>query len=333
MVIEKPTTGSRGISKAREIYQDRSRRVKELKEEGERIIGYIDIFPVLEMLTALDLVPYCILGDINEPVTKADACLPTMVCPFLRSVLDSGLKGKYDFLDGVVLAHTCEVAEKMAHIWRIYVDSAYLHFIDTPHTTHPAALKHFKDLLNDFKHTLESIAGKKLSTEKLRPAIKLHNRQRALMRQLYDLRKPTPPLISGAESVLINIALVSLPVEEGNELLRQVIDEVKQRQNGPTRQPARLLVWGSIIDNTALFEMIESLGASVVIDDTSMGSRAYMTPVEITEDPLDGLAYHYLVDLRSPRTFRETVLNEAKRKDYITDLENRFSHLREYAGE
>ena len=333
MVIEKPTTGSRGISKAREIYQDRSRRVKELKEEGERIIGYIDIFPVLEMLTALDLVPYCILGDINEPVTKADACLPTMVCPFLRSVLDSGLKGKYDFLDGVVLAHTCEVAEKMAHIWRIYVDPAYLHFIDTPHTTHPAALKHFKDLLNDFKHTLESIAGKKLSTEKLRPAIKLHNRQRALMRQLYDLRKPTPPLISGAESVLINIALVSLPVEEGNELLRQVIDEVKQRQNGPTRQPARLLVWGSIIDNTALFEMIESLGASVVIDDTSMGSRAYMTPVEITEDPLDGLAYHYLVDLRSPRTFRETVLNEAKRKDYITDLENRFSHLREYAGE
>ena len=141
------------------------------------------------------------------------------------------------------------------------------------------------------------------------------------------------PLISGAESVLINIALVSLPVEEGNELLRQVIDEVKQRQNGPTRQPARLLIWGSIIDNTALFEMIESLGASVVIDDTSMGSRAYMTPVEITEDPLDGLAYHYLVDLRSPRTFRETVLNEAKRKDYITDLENRFSHLREYAGE
>ncbi len=333
MVIEIPATGSQGISRTREIYQDRSRRVKELKTEGKRIVGYIDIFPVLEMLTALDLVPYCMLGDINEPITKADACLPAMVCPFLRSVLDSGLKGKFDFLDGVVLAHTCEVAEKMAHIWRIYLDPAYLHFIDTPHTTHPAALKHFKDLLKDFKKTLESFAGRELSTEKLRSAIKVHNRQRALMRELYDLRKPDPPLVSGVESVLINIAQVSLPVEEGNELLQQIIDEVKQRRNGPTRQTARLLVWGSIIDNTALFEMIESMGASVVMDDTSMGSRAYMTPVELTEDPLDGLAYHYLVELKSPRTFRETILNEDKRKDYMTDLESRFGHLKEYAEE
>ena len=272
-------------------------------------------------------------GDINEPITKADACLPTMVCPFLRSVMDSGLKGKYDFLDGVVLAHTCEVAEKMAHIWRIYLEPRYLHFIDTPHTTHPAAMKHFKDLLKDFKKTLEPFAGKELSTEKLRSAIKVHNQQRSLVRELYDLRKPDPPLISGTEFVQLNVALVSLPAEEGNELLKQVIDEVKQRQDGTPKQAARLLVWGSIIDNTALFEMIESIGANVVMDDTSMGSRAYMTPVELTEDPLDGLAYHYLVDLKSPRTFRETVLNEARRKDYMTDLESRFGHLKEYARE
>jgi benzoyl-CoA reductase/2-hydroxyglutaryl-CoA dehydratase subunit BcrC/BadD/HgdB len=55
--------------------------------------------------------------------------------------------------------------------------------------------------------------------------------------------------------------------------------------------------------------------------------------VELTEDPLDGLAYHYLVDLKSPRTFRETVLNEAKKKDYMTNLENRFGHLKDSARE
>ena len=333
MVTEKSIAASQGLDRAREVYLDRSRRVKELKDEGKRIIGYIDIFPVLEMLTALDMVPYCMLGDMNEPVTRADSCLPPMICPFLRSVMDSGLKGKYDFLDGVVLAHTCEVAEKMTHIWRIYLKPPYLHFIDTPHTTHPTALAHFKDLLNDFKKTLESFAGRELSREKLRSAIAAHNRQRQLVGELYDLRKPDPPLISGAEFVQTNVALISLPVEEGNELLRQIIAEVKQRRNSPARQPARLLVWGSIIDNTALFEMIESIGANVVMDDTSMGSRAYMKLVELTEDPLDGLAYHYLVDLRSPRTFRETPLTENKRKDYMTDLENRFSHIRDYAKE
>jgi len=319
-----------GLSRAKEIYQNRDQRARELKNDGKKLIGYLDIYPVLEMLTALDLVPYRILGDMNEPITEADSCLPTVVCPFLRSSMDLGLKGKYDFLEGALFAHTCEVAEKMAHIWRIYLEPSYVHFLDTPHTTHAAAQKHFKELLKDLQKTLEDFTGKKLTAEKLKTAIKAHNQQRALMRELYDLRKSDPPLISGAENLQVNLAMVSLPVEEGNELLTQVIGEVKQRKNNTPKQPARLLVWGSIIDNTALFDMIENAGANVVMDDTSMGYRAYSTDVKLTGDPLDGLAYHYLVDFKSPRTFRETVLSADKRKDYMTDLESRFSYMKEY---
>ena len=324
---------AQGLNRVKEIYQDRTRRVKELKAEGKKVIGYLDIYPVLEMLTALDLVPYRILGDMGEPITKADTCLPTVVCPFLRSVMDLGLKGKYDFLDGVVMAHACEVAEKIAHIWRTYLNPPYAHFIDTPHTTHPAAQKQHKELLKDFKKTLESFTGEELLAGRLQEAIKVHNQQRALVRELYDLRKPDPPLISGAETLQVMVALTSIPVEEGNELLRQVISEVKQRKNGLPKKPARLLVWGSIIDNIALIDMIESIGANVVMDDTSLSSRAYFSRVELTDDPLDGLAYRYLVELKSPRTFRETILGETNRKDYMADLANRFGYLKDYAGE
>ena len=145
---------SKGLTRVREIYHDRTCRVKELKAEGEKVIGYLCIYPVLEMMTALDLVPYRIFGDMREPITKADACLPTVVCPFLRSALDLGLKGKYDFLDGVVFAHPCEVAEKTAHIWKIYLNPPYCHFIDTPHTVHKAAVVQHKELLKDFKKFL-----------------------------------------------------------------------------------------------------------------------------------------------------------------------------------
>ena len=324
---------TQGLNRVKEIYKDRTLRARELKAEGKKVIGYLDIYPVLEMLTALDLVPYRILGDMSEPLTKADMCLPTVVCPFLRSVMDLGLKGKYDFLDGAVMAHTCEVGEKLAHIWRIYINPPYLHFIDTPHTTREAAVKHHKELLEDFKRTLESFTGKKLTTERLQEAIKLHNQQRALVRELYELRKPDPPLISGVETLQVMVALASLPIEEGSELLEQVISEVKQRKDGPSKQPARLLVWGSMIDSTPLIDMIESVGANVVMDDITLGSRAYFSQVELTKDPLDGLAYRYLVELKSPRTFQETVLSEAKRKDYMTDLGNRFSYLKDYAKE
>lgn len=322
----------KGLDRVREIYQDRAHRAKELKAEGKQVMGYLCLYPVLEMLTAVDLAPYRILGDMEEPITKADACLPTVVCPFIRSALDLGLKGKYDFLDGVVMAHVCDVGEKTSHIWRTYLNPSYFYFIDTPHTVHKAAQQQLKEQLKDFKKTLESFTGRELSLDKLKQAIKTYNRQRALVRELYDLRKPDPPLISGAETLQVMVALMSIPVDEGIDLLRQVISEVKEGKNGPPKKPARLLVWGSIIDNTALIRMIEELEANVVIDDTCVGSRAYFPNVELTDDPLDGLVYRYLVGLKCPRTFRESVFGETK-KDYIKDLESRFGYIKDYAKE
>ena len=77
-------------------------------------------------------------------------------------------------------------------------------------------------------------------------------------------------------------------------------------------------------------EMIESLDANVVMDDTCVGSRGYFDDVELTDDALDGLSRHYLMDIKCSRTFRTRDYQDV-RKDYMTDLEVRFSYLRDYA--
>ena len=123
---------------------------------------------------------------------------------------------------------------------------------------------------------------------------------------------------------------MSLPVEEGTKLLREVINEVKERKDAPPKKAGRLLVWGSIIHDISLIEMIENLDANVVMDDTCVGSRAYFAEVKLTDDPMDGLAYRYLVELKCPRTFRERVYGETK-KDYMADLKSRFSYVGDYA--
>jgi len=321
---------SKSLARARVIYQDQSRRALELRERGKKIMGYMCIYPVLEMITALDIVPYRIFGDMREPITKADTFLPTVVCPFLRSCLDLGLKGKYDFLDGIVTSHICDVGSSLSVIWNYSVKPPFSHHIDTPHTVHDTALEQEKGLLRDYLRVLEGFAGKEVTTERLTEAIRVHNEQRALVRELYELKKQNPPLISGVETIQVVKAIQSIPVAEGNELLREVISEVKARNDGPQKKSARLLVWGSILDDTALMEMIEGLDANVVMDDTCVGSRPYFADVELTDDPLDGLAYHYLVDIKCPRTFRTTDYY-AVRKDYMKDLESRFSYLGDYA--
>lgn len=326
MVAEK----SKGLTRVREIYQDRPGRIIELKEEGKKIIGYLCIYPVLEMMTALDLVPYRIFGDMREPITKADSFLPTVVCPFLRSCLDLGLKGKYDFLDGIITTHICDVGSNLAGIWNYSVKTPFSHNIDVPHTAHETAQEQERELIKAFQKVLEDFTGEKITREKLTKAIEVHNQQRALVRELYDLKKLDPPLISGTETIQVIKALMSLPVKEGNQLVREVISEVKERKDGPTKKSARLLLWGSIIDDSALTEMIESLDANIVMDDTCVGSRAYFADVKGTNDPVEGLAHRYLVDIKCPRTFKTKDYNDV-RKDYMADLESRFSYLADYA--
>lgn len=322
-------TENKGFARAAAIYQDRTQRVLELQKEGRKVFGYLCIYPVTEILTAFNIVPFRLFGDISEPITKANNYLPTVVCPFLRSYLDLGIKGKYGFIDGHITSHICDVGSTLPDIWNHAVPTRYTYHIDTPHTLRGSARAYHRQLLDSFVGSLEAYTGQKLSTAKLKSAIEMHNRQRALARELYDLRREDPPLVSGTETIRIVKAVQSLPVDEGNTMLEEIISEAKSRSNGPPKKSYRLMIWGSILDNTYLVEMIEGLDANVVIDDTCVGSRPFFNDVKITPNPLDGLADHYLKDIKCPRTFMAEY--EQQQKDYQTDLARRYGYLGDYA--
>jgi benzoyl-CoA reductase subunit C len=317
---------NKGLSKAQEIYLNRSQRIKELKEAGKKIMGYPCVYVPLEMLTALDLVPYQTCGNIKEPVTEADRALPSSFCPVMRSCLDCALKNKNDFLDGMVTVHSSDPQEKTARVWESYTNYPYFHFIDMPITVRPEALEYFKSQLDDFKKTLETFTGTKLSKDKLESAIKLHNQQRALVRELYELTKASPPRVSGKEIVQVVKALTSLPVSEGNDLLAETINEVKNRTAGPEKKSARLIIWSSTLDDTDIMQVFEDK-ANVVMNESCGGIRAYRAGVKFTADPLEGLADYYLNEITCARTFRQATLGETK-KDYARDLRSRFGYLK-----
>jgi len=322
----------KGLARAKKIYQDRSQRVNELKVEGKKIIGFFCTYSPLEMLTGLGMVPYRIHGDMKESVTEGDKGLQASFCPILRSCFDLALKSKYDFLDGIIAVHSCDPQEKAFHVWQSLINYPYFYNLDLPCKTGTAAHKYFRGELEDFKESLQSFTGEQLSHDKLCAAIEIHNQQRFLVRELYALNRLDSPLISGVEMIQVIKSLTSIPVEEGNELLREVISEVKDRKEGLKVKSARVLLWGSTSDDVALVEVIESVGADVVIDDHCGGSRAYRTDVKHTDDPLDGLAQYYLEETMCARTFREATPAAIKR-DYPVDLESRFGYLRSYLQE
>jgi len=231
------------------------------------------------------------------------------------------LKGNYEFLDGLVVPHACDSICRTYDIWKYTLNLPYSHFINMPHGTDDASLDFYQEVLNTFRASLSKFAGKEISDQALAQAIKLHNQNRAKVRELYELRKASPPLISGEELTKVLIASISLPVEESIEMLGDVIAEVKGRGGISAQKPARIMVIGAQVDDIAFIKLIEDSDAWVVADDLCPGAREFLSSVGVTADPVAGLAERYLRKIKCGRTYREMKGN------YEEYLEDRFGHM------
>ena len=326
----------KGLVRVQEMLAtDRLARAKELRQEGKHVFGYVCCFVPLEMLTALDIVPVRLLGDPNEPQTEADKHVETIMCSFIRSVFDIDLKGRFSFLDGLVVPHSCDSVCMTWGIWPYYNDRrAFKYFLNVPHSATDTGEELMSHAIQDFKEKLEKFTGKILTEDALCSAIVQHNRQRALLKELYNLRKEPAAPITGTEVKQLLIAIMSLPVDEGNALLEEVLDDVKNRAPRKAVGP-RILVYGPAMDNEFI-DLVESCGAEVVIDDACLGTRFFSADVEDCIDPYLALNRRYLRDSKCPRTYRrppEEGLAPGQTYSYEEDVKLRLGHMEKYSRE
>ncbi len=317
--------GAKGLGAVEEHYQHYGWRARELRGQGKRIIGYLCALTPVEIIAAAGLVPFRIKGDVNEPVTRADTEMETIVCPLVRSCFDLSLKARYGFLDGIVLPHACDSICRTYDVWKYTLGLPYSHLVNMPHGTDRPSLEFYKAELNTIRSSLSRFAGSEVSDQELAQAVSAYNHMRAKVRRLYELRKPSPPLISGGEATKSLIAAVSLPVEEATGLLDSVIKEVQQRGKASGTKPTRLMVVGGQVDNVAFIELVEDSGAWVVADDLCPGTREFFADVAVTPDPIEGIAERYLRGIYCSRTFRD------RKGSYQEYLEQRFGHIGRFA--
>lgn len=302
------------------LYVERGYRARELHEEGKEVIGYLCCFVPDEIITAFDMVPYRIQGSQTEPIDQADAYIEPMACPFARSCFNLALKGRYDFLDGFVAPHSCDTIERMYHIWHHNKPAPFNHLMNVPHMVGPGSTTFYRNELAYLIKELEKWSGRILDPDKLKDAVRLYNRRRALLREMYELRKSVPPLVSGTEITRALVAGMGIPAAEHIDLLEQYIVEIRERPAREGGKLPRIFIWGNEIDDTAFIGLIEESGAQVVMDDLCTGTRFFWDDVPETEDPLDGIAARYL-GIHCPRT------NVPQMETREKELENRYGYI------
>jgi benzoyl-CoA reductase/2-hydroxyglutaryl-CoA dehydratase subunit BcrC/BadD/HgdB len=264
---------------------------------------------------------------MDEAISRGDAYMETIVCPFVRSVFDAAVKGRFNFMDGMVMPHQCDSMDRTSDVWSYNLNLPYWHFLNVPHVTDNPSIEFMKESLRGFINTLEKFLGVKITDEAIARAIKAHNENRRLMKELYALRKSTPPLISGVEMMKVLVAAMSIPVDESSALIKSIIGEVKQRKAPADGNKKRIMIIGDQVDSTAIAETIENAGAWLVVDDLSIGGKIYWPEVDETADPLQGIAERYLRKLKIATTF------VGEGNTYEENLEARFGHLKQRIAE
>ena len=306
------------LSPFRDLLLTRHDAAKSWKDKGKCVVGWSCTYTPEELIYAVNALPVMVFGDPGD--TKlADVYLPINTCSFARSFFNSALKGDYNYLDGFVASSSCDNRDKIFDMWRYHVKIPYIHFINTPHTRTERAHNFFYEEILRFKSSLEKAFGKTISDAVLKNAIQVYNENRLLLKKVYDLRMKEPPLISGVEALEIVLSSMLTPKEEHNKLLNHLLTEVSSRAD-PPEGGVRLLVSGSVMDNSELLKIVEAVGGSVVADDWCTGSRYFWDLVDSDSDPLRAVAKRYLNKIPSSfmlehkGRFRHTI-NMAKQFD------------------
>ena len=293
----------------------RNTSIEEWRQKGGKIIGTICCHVPGEIFHAAGLLPVRLRATGCTDDSEGEVWMSSFACSFARSCFELLLDGTYDFLDGIVSSDGCSMATRIYDNYKYYKkkeDSAkfYLKDIGAPriyNTKH--ALPYYISELNELKAGLENHFGVEITEEKLKKSIAVFNESRELVRELYELRKSDAPVITGADSLKITLASVSMPPEEFNAMLRKCLAELK------TRKPlndcrARLMLIGSAIDDPEYIKVIEDKGGLVVCDATCYGSRQLWEPVVCEGEAISSIAKSYLDRTVCPRMSQISTHNE-----------------------
>ncbi len=261
---------------------------------GHKIIGYLCSYTPEEMIYAAGALPFRIFGHA-ETIVHADAHLQAYCCSIARTALEQVLSGKLDFLDGTVFPHTCDTMQRLSDIWRLN-SRLPLHFdVVLPVKLNSAtAFRYLVDIFVQFKADLERGLGVEITDEQLKDSIRIYNRIRGALEDLYLLRSEHPGLITGHEMDMIVKAGMMMDRQEFFRHIGELLDELKKKPLVPTTDKVkRLMFVGGVCDQPGLYRAVEEAGGAVVWDDLCTGARYFDGSIDEQAAPIEAIARRY----------------------------------------
>ena len=281
-----------------ELLTEYSLFLKEKKQEGKKIIGFIahDNIPE-ELLDAGGFIPMRMIFAGNDDLMNASHdYLPPSTCAFVQSSIGLfSLKPSefnfLDLLDYFIISNHCVSDICASEIISKYFNIPRLKFYIS-YTKNDNSLRYFKLELMDLKQQIEKIKGSEILDEDLRESIIKYNDFKKKLLEINSLN------IKGSQKLRIFQKAILI----GPEFLSELEDLLKRfRDISPqeSKKSKDLIITGcSIFINDYLIDLIEASGGNIVFFDTWIGN-SYLAQtfddekLKLDEEPLDLLVHRF----------------------------------------
>ncbi len=288
------------MEKFKEWYEQRHEYAQEWKKKtGGKVIGYFCTYVPEEILYAAHVLPVRILGS-HEPQDVTEPHIFGMYCPFCRDCLAQGLQGRYDYLDGVMIAQSCLHIRQAYTSWEKHIPVDFSYYLPMPNNVQSQrAVPYLTGELKVFKEAVEKWTGKAITDDDLKKGIEVMNTSRQLTKDLYELRKQDNPPVTGLEAMYTVVSSQMVDKNDFNAALQAVLTKLPQRQVENSSK-VRLMILGSEDDDTEFIDMVESLDAVFVVDDHCTGSRYFWNTVNTNGNLFESIAARYVERVPCP---------------------------------
>jgi len=297
------------LYECRELFEDMSfPTVRRWRESGGKVVGHFQVYFPEEIVHAAGMLPFKVHGAQIEAV-QAGSRFGSYLCSILKTSLELALSKRVE-LEMFVTHPICDAARNLGAVWgRNFSYPCQILYLPQ-NANSPAAVTYLRNEYARLQRDIEKIIGRPIREDDLRRSVAVYNHNRALLRELYAIKRDTPWLVSADEAYVLTAIGGLMPREEHNELLEAVLPQITTRPN-KKQDKIRLVFEGGFCEQPPL-DLIRAIARScyVVDDDLLIGLRWILEDVPLAGDPLFNLASAYLEkssyspvqhDLRKPK--------------------------------
>jgi benzoyl-CoA reductase subunit C len=265
---------------------------KRWRAAGGRTVGHFQVYFPEEIAHAGGLLPFKVRGAPIEP-TQSDSRFGSYLCSILKTSLELALSKRVE-LDLFVTHPICDAARNLAAVWgRNFSYPCQILYLPQ-NAASPSAAVYLRGEYDRLRREIEKIAGHPVEDADLKKSISVFNRNRAMLRELYALKRDEPWRVASHEAYTLTAIGGLVPREEHNALLAAVLPMLRARDARP-QDRIRVVFEGGFCEQPP-FDLIRAIGRScyVVEDDLLVGLRWITEDVPTDGDPLARLAESYL---------------------------------------